>query len=46
VVNRGDTENAKPLTETIDGESSTLSALEASETAGDGREPSIPPLEE
>jgi hypothetical protein len=46
VVNCGDTGKAKPLAEIIDGESLTLPSFKASETAGDGREPYIPPLEE
>ena len=43
VVKRGDNENVDPQSETSDGGPSTDSALEASETAGDGSGPSITP---
>jgi hypothetical protein len=39
---RGDIEKAEPLSETSDGAPSTDSALEPSETAGEGRGPSRP----
>jgi hypothetical protein len=39
---RGDIEKAEPLSETSDGAPSTDSALEPSETAGEGRGPSGP----
>jgi len=41
-ANRGDMENAEPLSETSEGAPSTDSALDASETAGEGRGPSGP----
>jgi len=45
VVNLGDTENAEPLSETSDGAPSTLSALDPSETAGEGSASLTPRLE-
>lgn len=36
VIGLGDAENAEPLSETSDGAPSTLSALDASETTGEG----------
>jgi hypothetical protein len=41
-ANRGDMEKAEPLSETSEGAPSTDSALEASDTAGEGRGPSGP----
>ena len=46
VVSLGDTEKAEPLSETRDGAPSTLSALDASEEAGEGREQSLPRRDE
>jgi hypothetical protein len=43
VVKRGDTEKVDPQSETSDGGPSTDSALETSETAGEGRGPSTTP---
>lgn len=46
VARRGEAENAEPVSETRDGAPSTLSALDPSETAGDGSGPSNPLLTE
>jgi hypothetical protein len=42
VVRRGETENADPLSETRDGAPSQDSALEASDTDGEGSGASLP----